>query len=76
MIDYFVTQNKPIEIMTKVPCCINLFKNLETGKICGELIVDGNFFGDFSLEEKDIACCPHESGWKDFFVSQFDNYKG
>jgi len=60
--------------MTRIPAEIKLFKNLETGRIVGELIVDYSFFGDFDLKEKDLACRPDEFCWRKFFEKQFDDF--
>lgn len=74
MTEYTVTKNKIIEVSTRVPAEIRLFKNLETGKIIGELIIDQAFFGDFNLEDSDIACLPNDATWKPFFEKQFDKF--
>ena len=40
MSEYVVTKSEVLEIMTRVPAEIKLFKDLKTGKIVGELMVD------------------------------------
>ena len=76
MTEYVVTKEIPLEIETTLPCEIRLFKNLTTGKIVGELYVDYNFFGDFTLNERGLACCPDDPEWRKFFEDQFNDYKG
>lgn len=74
MADYIVTKQRVVEIMTRIPAEIKLFKDVETGKIIGELIVDNTMFGDFNLESPDMACTPNDEGWKVFFTKQFDGF--
>ena len=74
MSEYEVTKSRIIEIMTRVPAEIRLFKNLETGRICGELIVDYSFFGDFDLVGSGLDCLPNDPDWKKFFEDQFNDF--
>jgi hypothetical protein len=74
MSEYEVTKSEVIEIMTRIPAEIKLFKNLKTGKIVGELMVDYTFFGDFNLERADLDCRPDDPTWKKFFAEQFNDF--
>lgn len=74
MSEYVVTKTEVIEIMTRVPAEIKLFKNLKTGRICGELMIDYSFFGDFDLEGSGLDCLPNDPEWKRFFEDQFNDF--
>lgn len=74
MSKYEVTKSEVLEIMTRIPAEIKLFKDLKTGRIVGELMIDSQFFGDFNLNDRDLACCPDDPLWKMFFEDQFKDF--
>ena len=74
MSEYVVTKSEILEIMTRVPAEIKLFKDLKTGKIVGELMIDSSFFGDFNLERADLDCRPDDPEWRRFFEDQFNDF--
>lgn len=74
MTEYTITKEKILEVMTRIPAEIRLFRNIETGKITGELIIEQAFFGDFNLDESDMACTPNDPTWKTFFEHKFDKF--
>jgi len=74
MTEYEITKQRVVEIVTRIPVEIKLIKNIETGKIVGKLIIDSSDFGEFNLDESDMACLPNSAQWKAFFEHKFDKF--
>jgi len=51
------------ELMVEIPATVKLYKNIKTGKIIGEIHVDGDMLYDFNIAE--IA-----SDWREFFIKK------